>query len=72
MRLVTSAFKNGNGNHYNLAIETQCAFGVVKVCAGSQTQDSQQPTGHELISFLLEQRDNYQCYLRMVLDSPYT
>jgi hypothetical protein len=28
MRLVTSAFADGNGRDYNLAIETDCSFGV--------------------------------------------
>lgn len=28
-RIVTSAFKKGHGNKYNLGIETDCAFGVV-------------------------------------------
>ncbi|WIA30454.1 hypothetical protein OEZ86_000538 [Tetradesmus obliquus] len=29
-RLVTSAFKDGNGDKYNLGIESDCAFGVVE------------------------------------------
>jgi hypothetical protein len=29
-RLVTSAFKDGTGDKYNLGIETDCAFGVVE------------------------------------------
>jgi cathepsin X len=28
MRLVTSAFADGHGNDYNLAIESDCSFGV--------------------------------------------
>jgi len=27
-RIVTSLYKNGKGNYYNLGIEGQCAFGV--------------------------------------------
>jgi cathepsin X len=29
LRIVTSAFDDGNGDLYNLALETDCAFGVV-------------------------------------------
>ncbi len=28
MKLVTSAYMDGNGDLYNLAIETECSFGV--------------------------------------------
>ena len=27
-RIVTSAYKGGNGNDYNLALESACGFGV--------------------------------------------
>ena len=27
MRIVTSAYRNGTGDQYNLAIESNCAYG---------------------------------------------
>lgn len=51
MRVVTSAFRNGTGDSYNLGLETACAYGVVEgwkdadevLLAGLEEETQRQP-----------------------------